>query len=81
VSKFLYEVPEIVQRKKRRRRGTSWRALRKKVMRRDGYRCVRCGATEDLTLDHVIPRSKLGPDGLENLQTLCRSCNEAKADA
>ena len=48
------------------------------VLRRDGYRCVRCGATDDLTIDHVYPRSLGGSHAADNLQALCRSCNSAK---
>lgn len=43
-----------------------------------GPRCLRCGTTEDLTLDHVIARARGGKnDG--NLQTLCGRCNTWKA--
>lgn len=51
--------------------------LRASILARDG-RCVECGAVEDLTLDHIIPRSLGGTDDEENLQTLCRRCNSAK---
>lgn len=33
-----------------------------------------------LTFDHVMPKSKGGPNTLENAQTLCYPCNQAKAD-
>lgn len=33
-----------------------------------------------LTKDHVVPKSKGGKDVLENYQTMCSRCNEAKAD-
>lgn len=52
--------------------------IRDHVYERDGYRCVLCGATDDLTLDHIIPWSKGGPDTAGNLQTLCGSCNSRK---
>jgi HNH endonuclease len=45
------------------------------VFERDGYRCVQCGATEDLTIDHIYPRSLGGGHTEDNLQTLCRPCN------
>jgi 5-methylcytosine-specific restriction endonuclease McrA len=48
---------------------------------RDGGRCVYCGSFYDLTIDHVVPRSKGGTDDRSNLQTLCRPCNEKKADS
>ena len=52
--------------------------LRWDVFVRDEQKCVICGATERLTLDHVIPFSKGGPDTLDNLRTLCRYCNSRR---
>jgi hypothetical protein len=52
--------------------------VRERVYKRDGYRCVECGADEDLTLDHVIPWSRNGSDKEDNLRTLCGSCNSTK---
>lgn len=53
-------------------------ALRAAVYERDGHACLRCGRTDDLTLDHIYPWSKGGLDSYENLQTLCRPCNSSK---
>lgn len=55
-------------------------ALRELVFKRDGHACVRCGATEDLTLDHIHLWSLGGPDTEANLRVLCRSCNSSKGD-
>jgi hypothetical protein len=55
-------------------------ALRLKIYARDGYMCLTCGATDNLTLDHIIPWSKGGPDTEENLRTLCHSCNSRKGN-
>lgn len=52
--------------------------LRKRVMERDGYACTECGDTNDLTLDHIYPWSKGGPDSYGNLRVLCRPCNSSK---
>lgn len=51
------------------------KAKRRRIYERDGYRCVICGATEDLTIDHIVPRVAGGGNDETNLQTMCRSCN------
>lgn len=50
------------------------------VMERDGHRCVFCTATDDLTLDHIIPWSHGGPDTVDNLRVLCRPCNSRRGN-
>ena len=55
---------------------------RENVYRRDNFECVYCGSSnlKLLTLDHVIPQSKGGPNSWDNLVTACKSCNGEKAD-
>lgn len=53
-------------------------AKRQEIFDRDGRRCTECGATERLSLDHIIARSKGGTDDDDNLTTLCGRCNAAK---
>lgn len=55
-------------------------ALRMKVFLRDGFACLRCGELDpsNLRADHVVPESQGGEATIENLQTLCRSCNSWK---
>lgn len=48
------------------------------VKRRDGFACVQCKGTEDLTIDHIVPLSRGGTDELSNLQTMCHACNLTK---
>lgn len=54
--------------------------VRDMVMIRDKYRCVYCGATEGLEIDHVIPASKGGASTTRNLVTACTACNCTKSD-
>lgn len=52
--------------------------LRIQVYDRDGWVCRICGDWYPLTLDHIIPQSLGGPSTIDNLQTLCNSCNARK---
>lgn len=52
---------------------------RREIFLRDNYTCQYCGTqTRDLTLDHVIPKSRGGAHTWENLVSACRSCNHRK---
>lgn len=53
---------------------------RRNIMKRDNYTCQYCGSKSDLTLDHVMPRSRSGPDTWENLVTACNKCNVKKGN-
>lgn len=53
---------------------------RQNIFRRDGHHCQYCGTTEDLTLDHVMPKSRRGRSTWDNLTTACRRCNAKKGD-
>ena len=64
-----------------RKRKPITKSLRHEVFKRDGYKCVECGATKKETklhVDHIIPVSQGGSDELDNFQTLCEACNLAK---
>ena len=51
------------------------------VWKRDGGKCVKCGSTEDLHFDHIIPYSKGGSSTTsENIQLLCGKHNIQKHD-
>jgi len=56
---------------------------RKNIYMRDQYKCQYCGErfrSEDLTLDHIIPRAQGGRSTWENLVACCRRDNHRKAD-
>lgn len=53
---------------------------RKAVFARDGMKCVYCGATDSLTLDHLLPRSLGGMTEWSNLVTACADDNKKKSN-
>ena len=53
---------------------------RRAVFARDGWECQYCGARTSLTVDHVIPRSKGGGSGWDNIVASCAPCNRRKGD-
>jgi 5-methylcytosine-specific restriction endonuclease McrA len=53
---------------------------RKNIFLRDNYTCQYCGKTKNLTIDHVIPKSKGGEDVWENVVSCCVRCNNKKGD-
>ena len=50
------------------------------VFLRDRFACQYCGQPEDLTFDHVVPRSKGGLTTWENVVAACSPCNLRKGD-
>jgi len=67
--------------------GYSWQQTSKQVLAEHQRNCPDlCPGwrrpahySDDLTVDHIIPKAKGGTDARENLQVLCRPCNAAKA--
>jgi 5-methylcytosine-specific restriction endonuclease McrA len=53
---------------------------RRAVFARDGWACQYCGSRSNLTVDHVIPRSKGGTSSWENIVASCAPCNRRKGD-
>lgn len=57
------------------------RLTRKNIYDRDNYTCQYCGkrfSTEDLNIDHVLPRSRGGKNSWGNLVCSCIKCNRKK---
>ncbi len=54
---------------------------KKNVLVRDHYRCTYCGdGGRNLTMDHVIPKSKGGRTDFDNCVACCKRCNGKKGD-
>jgi len=53
-----------------------WQEIRADIMERDGFRCRVCGATDELSVHHIVPRrykyiAGFDVDSPANLITLC----------
>jgi 5-methylcytosine-specific restriction endonuclease McrA len=83
-SHLRFPVPSVIRLLDYRRIPQRTRALsRKNILMRDRNSCQYCGrvgAAAELTLDHVIPRSRGGKSSWENLVTCCQGCNHRKSD-
>ncbi len=67
---YLVRVPRYEARK----------ITRRALFARDDYVCQYCGSSARLTVDHVVPRSKGGGSGWDNVVASCAPCNSRKAD-
>ena len=70
-------------------RSKAWRGLRTGTMKIGSFfkdekqkigmtACCYCGKKDELSMDHIIPRKKLGSDLSENLLPACHHCNSSK---
>ena len=79
----FYLDSEIWQSICRVERGRVSDKMRFAIYSRDNNRCRKCGRLgvfKDLEIDHIFPISKGGKSEPDNLQTLCKSCNEKKSN-
>jgi 5-methylcytosine-specific restriction endonuclease McrA len=54
---------------------------RSNILLRDDEKCQYCGKhSRDLTLDHVVPRSRGGQSSWDNLVACCKACNARKGN-
>jgi 5-methylcytosine-specific restriction endonuclease McrA len=83
-ARITMRVPSVIRLLEYRRIPHQTRALsRKNILLRDRNTCQYCGvllASGDLTLDHVIPRSRGGSSTWENLVACCHPCNRRKGN-
>ena len=70
---YLYNL-HTVNRKEARK---MWR---RRIKEQWDNQCAYCGSTENLTIDHVVPKSKGGTNYTTNVVCSCLSCNGSKAN-
>lgn len=56
----------------------SLRINRQRIFKRDNFRCAYCDSQKNLTIDHILPKSRGGDNSWINLITCCRNCNRYK---
>ena len=83
-ARLAVRIPSVIRLTEFRRIPFQTRALsRKNILMRDRYTCQFCSRVfpaGELTLDHVIPRSRGGHTDWDNLVACCHSCNNRKGD-
>jgi len=81
-ARSMTRLPSVIRLLEYRRIPHQTRSLsRKNILMRDRYTCQYCLRTfnsAELTLDHVIPRSRSGETTWENLVACCHPCNNRK---
>jgi len=85
-ARFVFPAPSVIRLieyidvRGRQSRSPGQRAS---ILIRDKFRCQYCGVKVrpfDLTLDHILPRSRGGRTVPENLCAACKPCNQRKGD-
>jgi 5-methylcytosine-specific restriction endonuclease McrA len=83
-ARSVVKLPSVIRLLEYRRIPHQTRALsRKNILMRDRYTCQYCARmlpSGELTLDHVIPRSRSGETAWENLVACCHPCNNQKGN-
>ena len=57
-------------------RSPQWQVVRLQVLRRDRWRCTRCGDTQSLEVHHRT-YERFGHEHLSDLQAICTDCHRA----
>ena len=82
--RFRLRVPEVITLTGFERLPSAVVAFsRRNIYKRDHYTCQYCGTqpgSEELTIDHVVPRAQGGESRWDNCVLACVTCNKRKAD-
>ena len=76
-----FKLPSVVSLKSYVKPSRTPAFTRFNVFLRDKFMCQYCSSPDDLTFDHVIPRSKGGQTTWDNVVAACSPCNLAKGGA
>ena len=76
--RFEFRLPSVVSLKTYVKPSRTPAFTRFNVFLRDRFTCQYCGGHDDLTFDHVTPRSKGGQTTWENVVAACSPCNLMK---
>ena len=75
---FSMKLPSVIALKSYIRPQSNPNFTRFNVFLRDKFSCQYCGSKNELTFDHLLPRSKGGKTNWDNVVTACSSCNVKK---
>jgi 5-methylcytosine-specific restriction endonuclease McrA len=79
-----FQIPKTIMLKKYvRLPDRMYKPNRRNIFLRDNYSCSYCDRqlnAEELSIDHILPKSRGGKETWENLTTACKSCNCLKGD-
>lgn len=56
------------------------KAVKQKVIKRDGMKCARCSCPINLSFAHIVPIAKGGSNDASNIQILCSDCKDEKGE-
>ncbi|MCB0407585.1 MAG: HNH endonuclease, partial [Bdellovibrionales bacterium] len=79
LEKTLFQASSCAPKKPRINNRTLTPVMRTFIKTRDNHSCNNCGSHFQLEVDHIQPQALGGQHHPDNLQTLCRPCNQRRA--